>query len=1581
MTTETAVVKREPQVAVVPLNTIDIQDVGRGAAVFDAWLQSISGGVITLERMKNVAGGLPVIGNIMALVDALGDIVTLTKSKQRELLDWVSLGINLIGVLPAPPTMAAARMSLRPTLFLVRQELRNSAKMLLGDSMIEVLVGHLNATIIGTLDDFVKQAQGKLSGILSDAGKLGEQVVDEIATGLETVVKGDLDAKGDAQAASKKITAAGGQLLSDPKAAIGNIFGAAFSAYKAVGKGMANSAAKNLLPDQARELVLSHTGPLRVMGPEINKQLSKLGDPGTRHSIGWLLQMLGGAVATWRKRRAHGQSASVKPNATSQAQHKAGEGRLEASSRQAPASANANGKKNGTCTGTCNSISFALGSESLSHTDFSLPGPFPIEWTRTYSSRLDAFDHSELGARWITAFTTRFDCVEAGLMFHAADGRSHAYPLPKVGLFHYDAIDNITLVRTSEDQLLLCRGFERKETYVRHGQRYVLTGVVLRNGAGIMLHYEHRHGELSVLSDLITYQDDVTKVHLHLGTMIDDHGRLIGLWDIRDGAPQRQLCAYQYDAYSDLIHAQDESGAVWSYQYQHHLITRYTDRTGRGMNLQWQGYGADAKAVREWADDGSFDTHLEWDENIRLTYVTDAHGNETWHYYDILGYTYRIRHPDERSEWFFRDDAKNLIRHVHADGSNDRYSYDERGNLLEHISPDNSVVHYAYDDQDLLIKISDAEGGQWQRAYDPRGNLVEVTDPLGNKTEYAYNKAGLPTAIKDANGNEKALEYNDAGQLVKYTDCSGKTSAWEYNARGQIICFTDAAGQSTDYEYRTGQLVLIKHPDKTEERFERDAEGRLLAHVDGLDRCTTWSYTAAGLIAERVDAAEQTLRYRWDRLGQLLALENENEQRAQFHYDPIGRLLEETGFDGRTTRYQYNLDTGMLASTINDQRVIAVTFDPMGRLIERRASLGDQSQSESFAYDGNGNLVLASNDQCRLQWFHDPAGNLLREHQHYLGLEKPMVAVWQYEYDVLNQRVATTRPDGHRVSWLTYGSGHLLGLRLDEHELIGYERDDLHREIARHQGNRLLQTQSWDPAGRLQEQLLGRSDDKSMLLKREYKYDAAGQLTDINDTRRGPLAYRYDPVGRLLSATSRLGVETFAFDPANNLLDDKTQQIRRPLDQDPLRSKLLDNLLHEFSGTHYKYDERGNQIQRWHNGSQSQMQWDLFDRLVHFEDARLAVDYAYDALGRRLYKNSSAHYKQRPEAGSQWNQNEHARKQREHGCGFTLYGWDGDNLAWESSPAQVDGCAGRTVHYIFEPGTFIPVAQALRHKPIHLLSQPDYSGDYSLGEDPLWGHVQNAQPFDALAWYQCDHLGTPQELTDQMGNIAWSAHYKAWGEVQEQRSALAQQQGLTNPIRFQGQYHDHETGLHYNRHRYYDPSVGRFISKDPIGYTGGLNLYAYAPNPTGWVDSLGLSPTCPCECKKVLEAEGVVTGRHGDLRKIGGLQDSHHIYQDASMNGISGYNYNDAPAISLQGRNPDGTTRGTPHYKANRAQDKASTAGLLGSETVVAFNSLRAAGLSPKAAKCATLQARGYFTGIEANAGTSTATPSKRRSR
>ncbi|WP_248741286.1 RHS repeat domain-containing protein, partial [Pseudomonas sp. MWU12-2029] len=135
--------------------------------------------------------------------------------------------------------------------------------------------------------------------------------------------------------------------------------------------------------------------------------------------------------------------------------------------------------------------------------------------------------------------------------------------------------------------------------------------------------------------------------------------------------------------------------------------------------------------------------------------------------------------------------------------------------------------------------------------------------------------------------------------------------------------------------------------------------------------------------------------------------------------------------------------------------------------------------------------------------------------------------------------------------------------------------------------------------------------------------------------------------------------------------------------------------------------------------------------------------------------------------------------------------------------------------FIYEPGTFRPLA---------MLD----------GKGP-----KRACPF----YYQLDHLGTPQELTDYSGDIVWSAKYSAYGKVTSLK--LATEDYLDQPLRFQGQYFDAESGLHYNRHRYYDPDVGRYLTPDPVKLAGGLNQYRYVPNPTGWVDPLGLTSNCP----------------------------------------------------------------------------------------------------------------------------------------
>ena len=180
----------------------------------------------------------------------------------------------------------------------------------------------------------------------------------------------------------------------------------------------------------------------------------------------------------------------------------------------------------------------------------------------------------------------------------------------------------------------------------------------------------------------------------------------------------------------------------------------------------------------------------------------------------------------------------------------------------------------------------------------------------------------------------------------------------------------------------------------------------------------------------------------------------------------------------------------------------------------------------------------------------------------------------------------------------------------------------------------------------------------------------------------------------------------------------------------------------------------------------------------------------------------------------------------------------------------------------------MPLVQASYEQQIALLPEPSYDGPYDIDQDPVWQHQPQAPAFKALDWYQCDHLGTPLELTDQHGEMVWRADYQAWGQAQVRLSEAAQRRKLDTALRFQGQYLDVETELHYNRYRYYDPQVGRFVSADPIGYAGGLNLYQYAPNAVEWIDPEGLTRQChtcaPKDQKKEEEREKKKSERQCD---------------------------------------------------------------------------------------------------------------------
>ena len=113
---------------------------------------------------------------------------------------------------------------------------------------------------------------------------------------------------------------------------------------------------------------------------------------------------------------------------------------------------------------------------------------------------------------------------------------------------------------------------------------------------------------------------------------------------------------------------------------------------------------------------------------------------------------------------------------------------------------------------------------------------------------------------------------------------------------------------------------------------------------------------------------------------------------------------------------------------------------------------------------------------------------------------------------------------------------------------------------------------------------------------------------------------------------------------------------------------------------------------------------------------------------------------------------------------------------------------------------------------------------------------QNQQTEITVRHYHCDHLGTPIALTDEQQNVVWAARLDPWGNVEQEFNP----HDIEQSIRLPGQHDDKETGLYYNRHRYYDPSIGSYINQDPIGLMGGVNAHAYPLNPTAFIDALGL---------------------------------------------------------------------------------------------------------------------------------------------
>ncbi|MEE1920227.1 RHS repeat-associated core domain-containing protein, partial [Pseudomonas asiatica] len=656
----------------------------------------------------------------------------------------------------------------------------------------------------------------------------------------------------------------------------------------------------------------------------------------------------------------------------------------------------------------------------------------------------------------------------------------------------------------------------------------------------------------------------------------------------------------------------------------------------------------------------------------------------------------------------------------------------------------------------------------------------------------------------DATYKSKYLWWNTLAQVERYQDCSGKSTWYRYDERQHLVAVTDALNQTTTLERKPdGEVLRISHPDGTAETFTYNVYGQVISHTDGKGQTTRLMRTARGLPSSRQDAKGQRVRYEYDKAVRLIALVNENNATYSFAYDASDRLSEEVRVDNLTRRFSYNVgghltrldEIGYGENAERPERHTLFERDTIGRLVAKI----NRDARQDYAYDDGDRLLSIERQPTgigkqlgiteeKLEYAYDLLGRLIKE----ITVDGAVT----YDYDPLSNLTTLTLPDGRKLNYLYYGSGHLHQLNLDGQVISDMERDDLHREVYRTQGKLTscfgydaMGRKAWQfasnlPADKLS-QVHNTGINTSLLVEhaynpihRRYQYDPAGELVRTLDKLRGEIKYEYEANGQLRSRDtgSLVGSEEFRYDAAANRLDFNARQF----------DKVKDNRIKQWRDQEYRYDPWGNLIEKRSGHSKLQsFAYDCENRLVRAEtlvNGKLESrgDYRYDSLGRRVAKQAEI--------------NGEVEQKR--------FLWQGLRMLREETP-------GQSILYLYEPGSYAPLARV----------------DQAEGEE------------QKVYYFHTDQIGTPLELTDSDGKIVWQATYRSWGAIDGLLVKNVEQN-----IRFQGQYFDSESGLNYNVFRYYDPELGRFIGQDPIGLQGGDNLYRYSPNPIKWVDPLGLMP-------------------------------------------------------------------------------------------------------------------------------------------
>ncbi len=820
--------------------------------------------------------------------------------------------------------------------------------------------------------------------------------------------------------------------------------------------------------------------------------------------------------------------------------------------------------------------------------------------------------------------------------------------------------------------------------------------------------------------------------------------------------------------------------------------------------------------------EGYYNATLDYGDGC--TTVTDGKGIHRY-YYDPDGNILREEAPDGSTTTYEWDEFHHLLARHSPAGRVEKFEYNAaHGQLSRYTAADGAEWQYRYDERGLLSNITDPAGQTWTQQCDERGLPVSLVSPQGEETRLAYTPQGLLSGIFRQDERRLGIEYDHHNRPETLTDVMGREHHTEYSGHDLPVKMRGPGGQSVRLQWQQHhKLSGIERAGTGAEGFRYDRHGNLLAYTDGNGVVWTMEYGPFDLPVARTDGEGHRWQYRYDKdTLQLTEVINPQGESYRYILDNCGRVTEERDWGGVVWRYRYDAD-GLCTARVNGlEETILYSRDAAGRLAEIITPEG----KTQYAYDKSGRLTgIFSPDGISQRTGYDERGRVNVTTQGRRTIEYHYPDEHTVIRCILPPEDERDRHPDESLLKTTYrynAAGELTEVILPGDETLTFSRDEAGREVFRHSNRGFACEQGWNAASQLVTQRAGFFPEETTWgglvpsLVREYRYDSAGNVSGVTsredygrETRR---EYRLDRNGQVTAVTASgtglgygEGDESYGYDSCGYL---KAQSAGRHRISEETERYAGGHRLKQAGNTQYDYDAAGRMVSRTkhrdgYRPETERFRWDSLDQLTGYCSAQGEQwEYRHDASGRRTEKRCDR------------------KKIR-----FT-YLWDGDSIA--EIREYRDDKLYSVRHLVFNG--------------FELISQQ-------------FSRVRQPHPSVAPQWVTrtnhavSDLTGRPLMLFNSEGKTVWRpGQTSLWGLA----LSLPADTGYPDPrgeldpeadpgLLYAGQWQDAESGLCYNRFRYYEPETGMYLVSDPLGLLGGEQTYRYVPNPCGWVDPLGLA--------------------------------------------------------------------------------------------------------------------------------------------